>query len=73
LDDLVGKIDDLWQAELVALVDIGRTGEREQEEGGCPSPALTLGPVAVTSGAPDHIVVGQHPGSRCADGVGGSQ
>jgi hypothetical protein len=31
LEDVVGKVDNLRQAELVALVDVGRTWERQQE------------------------------------------
>ena len=64
---LVGQVEHLGQAQLLALVEVGRAGQGQHQQGGRPGPAQADVAVAVAGDVPLLVVVGQHPGGRRAD------
>src|SRR5690606_4840786 len=86
LAHLVRQVDDVRQAELLALVDVRRPGQGQHQQGGRAGPAQAqlpvagqadlgaeAGRVAEAGGVPGDVVVGQHPGGGGADRAHGVQ
>ena len=68
LAQLVGEVEDLLQAELLALVDVGAAGQGQHEQRGRAGAARSpLCAAAVAGDVPGHVVVRQHPGGGGAD------